>query len=59
MGIPAADFDNCWQRRNEIDFAGLLVVFISKKDLLAAEQASGRLHDLSDADLLSMTYTKT
>ena len=55
MGIPGADFDECWQRRNEIDFDGLPVVFISKEDLIIAKRASGRPQDLIDAELLSKT----
>ena len=58
MGIPGANFDECWQRRNEEDFDGLEVCFISKQDLIAAKRASGRPQDLIDADLLSNTDTE-
>lgn len=53
MGIPGAKFEDCWQRRKEVDFDGLPVSFISKKDLIAAKRASGRPQDLIDADSLS------
>ena len=58
MGIPGAHFNECWERRNEIDFDGLLVNFISKNDLIVAKRASGRPQDLIDADLLSKTNTE-
>ncbi|MBI2757483.1 MAG: nucleotidyltransferase [Chloroflexi bacterium] len=53
MGIPGIKFDDCWNRRIEVDFDGLKVVFISKEDLIASKRAAGRPQDLVDADLLS------
>lgn len=53
MGIPGSDFEVSWQRRNEFDFDGLVVPFISKEDLIVSKRASGRPQDLIDADLLS------
>jgi hypothetical protein len=53
MGIPGVDFENAWKNRNEVDFDGLIVYFISKKDLIDSKKASGRPQDLIDADLLS------
>jgi predicted nucleotidyltransferase len=58
MGIPGAQFEECWQRRNDVDFDGLPVSFISKKDLIAVKQASGRPQDLIDADSLSKRNAK-
>ena len=55
MGIPGVQFEECWKRRTEMDFDGLLVSFISKEDLIAAKQASGRPQDLIDADMLAQT----
>ena len=55
MGIPGGDFEQAWQKRNEVDFDGLIVPFISKQDLINAKRASGRPQDLIDADLLSQT----
>ena len=52
MGIPGVKFDECWQRRLEVDFEGLKVNFISKMDLIVAKRASGRPQDLLDADSL-------
>ena len=53
MGIPGGDFEKAWLNKNEIDFDGLVVNFISKKDLIKSKKASGRPQDLSDAELLS------
>ncbi len=53
MGIPGIKFDECWDRRIEVDFDGLNVIFISKKDLILSKRAAGRPQDLIDADLLS------
>jgi predicted nucleotidyltransferase len=53
MGIPGIKFDECWNRRVEVDFDGLKVIFISKEDLILSKRAAGRPQDLIDADLLS------
>jgi hypothetical protein len=53
MGIPGVDFEDCWNRRVEVDFDGLNVIFISKNDLIISKRAAGRPQDLIDADLLS------
>jgi hypothetical protein len=53
MGIPGIQFEACWNRRMEVDFEGLKVIFISKQDLIASKRAAGRPQDLIDADLLS------
>ncbi len=56
MGVPGGDFEKAWQNRNEVDFNGLVVFFISKKDLITVKRASGRPQDLIDADLLTQVY---
>ena len=53
MGIPGADFEKAWLNKNEVDFDGLVVQFISKQDLIESKKASGRPQDLIDANLLS------
>jgi len=53
MGIPGIKFDECWNRRMEVDFDGLNVIFISKQDLILSKRAAGRPQDLIDVDLLS------
>jgi hypothetical protein len=52
MGIPGLEFKEAWPKRVEIDFDGLLVIFISKEVLIQAKLASGRPQDVIDADLL-------
>jgi hypothetical protein len=52
MGIPGGDFEKSWKNRNEVDFDGLIVCFISKQDLIETKKASGRSQDLIDAELL-------
>jgi len=53
MGIPGLEFEPAWERRTEVDFDGLSVLFISKKDLIEAKMASGRAQDLVDVEILS------
>ena len=53
MGIPGGDFEQAWNNRNEVDFDGLVVSFISRQDLIDSKKASGRPQDLIDADNLS------
>jgi hypothetical protein len=53
MGIPGGNFEQAWSNRNEVDFDGLIVPFISKQDLISTKKASGRPQDLVDVDLLS------
>ncbi len=52
MGIPGGDFEQAWYNRNEVDFDGLVVPFISRNDLIESKKASGRPQDLIDAELL-------
>jgi hypothetical protein len=53
MGIPGLQFAQAWQRRIEVKFDDLPVVFISRQDLITSKRASGRPQDILDADLLS------
>jgi hypothetical protein len=53
MGIPGGDFEQAWKSRNEVDFDGLIVPFISKQNLIEVKQASGRPQDLIDIDHLT------
>ena len=52
MSIPGIEFEAAWQSRNELNLEGLTIYFISKKDLIQAKRASGRPHDLIDAQNL-------
>ena len=53
MGIPGLGFAEAWERRVEVKFEGLPVMFISRQDLIISKRAAGRPQDLIDADLLS------
>jgi hypothetical protein len=53
MGIPGVVFSDAWERREETDFGGLRIPFISRRDLIAAKRASGRPQDLLDAQSLT------
>ena len=55
MGIPGLQFAEAWERKVEIKFDNLPVIFISREDLITAKLASGRPQDLLDADLLSQS----
>ena len=59
MGIPGVIFTEAWPRREEVDFDGLLVPFISRQDLIAAKRASGRPQDLLDVAQLTPSEGKT
>lgn len=52
MGIPGINFEEAWQGRVKVNFDGLLVLFISRQDLIIAKLASGRPQDILDANLL-------
>lgn len=52
-GYSRRELEEAWGRRNEVDFDGLSVPFISRPDLIALKKASERPQDLIDADLLN------
>jgi hypothetical protein len=52
MSIPGVEFEDAWKHRTKAQIEGLIVPFISKKDLLKAKEASGRAQDLIDAENL-------
>lgn len=53
MGIPGVDFAEAWERRIEVLYGDLPVMFISRQDLIASKRAAGRPQDIIDIDLLS------
>jgi len=53
MGVPGGNFEHAWKNRNEVDFDGLNVPFISRQDLIKVKKAAGRPQDLIDAKSLS------
>lgn len=52
MSIPGLKFKEAWERREVVDFDGVMMSFISKQDLITSKIASGRPQDLIDAQLL-------
>ena len=48
MGIPGLEFRTAWKHRVEVDFDGILIPFISRKDLITVKRASGRPQDMID-----------
>ncbi len=52
MGISGVEFEEAWARRVNVDFDGVVVVFISREDLITAKLASGRPQDLLDVEAL-------
>lgn len=44
---------NAWERKVEVDFDELAMLFISKDDLIVAKRTSGHLQDMLDADTLA------
>lgn len=52
MSLPGLKFKEAWERRETVDFDGIIVSFISKQDLITSKIASGRPQDLIDAQLL-------
>jgi len=52
MSILGVEFDEAWERRDEMTVAGLTIPFISRQDLIRAKEASGRPQDLIDVDNL-------
>lgn len=52
MGLKEMNFEECWERRETVEFSGLTVNFISIPDLIANKERTGRPQDLIDADKL-------
>lgn len=50
--ISGVAFEPCYANRQEVDFEGVMVNFISIDDLIANKKASGRLQDKVDTEKL-------
>ncbi len=50
--IDGVEFEDAWQRRNEVKFDDFCTWFLSREDLIRNKRAVGRRQDLIDADLL-------
>lgn len=54
-----ADFQECYERRDEAVLNGTTVKFLSLQDLISAKKKTGRLQDLADAEQLQKIMDKT
>ena len=52
MSIPGLSFEAAWAKREEVNFDGVQLPFISKEDLIISKRASGRPQDILDAEAL-------
>jgi hypothetical protein len=48
--VPGLEFPSSWRRRNSVDVEGVIVQFLSRRDLEIAKRTSGRPTDLADLD---------
>jgi hypothetical protein len=51
-GIDGVSFDEAWQGRDEVDFHGVSLCIIGRRELLLNKRASGRKKDRVDVALL-------
>ena len=58
MSIPGLKFSEAWKRRVNSDLGGVSASILSKVDLVAAKQASGRPQDLVDIQTLNTATDK-
>jgi hypothetical protein len=57
--IEAVDFNGAYRNRRILKAGGLRLPFIGLKELLINKRATGRLHDLDDAERLQSRTSKT
>ena len=50
--LEAADFETCYELREEIELDGLIVKFVDVKILIKIKKYAGRLQDLADIEKL-------
>lgn len=51
-GITAVEFAQAWERRENVEVAGLSVPVLSRADLLTNKRSAGRPKDLADVAIL-------
>lgn len=51
--ISGVDFEDCYTRRVEENWDGVLVPILSREDLIRNKKATGRLKDRADVEELS------
>ena len=49
MSIPGVTFESAWENREKVQLEGLVILFISRADLIKSKEASDRPQDLIDA----------
>ncbi|MBI5757027.1 MAG: hypothetical protein HZA46_00755 [Planctomycetales bacterium] len=49
MSAKGMTFETAWKNRNRVEFDGLRISIISRRDLIKLKRAAGRPHDLIDA----------
>ena len=52
MSIPGIGFDEAWENREVVEFDDLMILFISRADLIRSKEASGRPQDIIDINKL-------
>jgi hypothetical protein len=53
-GTPGISFQDAWHRRKTVTYQGQDLFILSKEDLIASKQASGREVDLEDIYMLQL-----
>ncbi len=59
MDVEGVVFDECFERRVEVDLDGVNTKFLSLQDLIAIKKKAGRLQDLADAEQLERLKKKS
>lgn len=54
---PGVSFSDAWQRRKTVTYRGQNFPILSREDLVASKQASGRAVELEDVRLLELSET--
>jgi hypothetical protein len=52
LDVAGVEFTDCYSRRTVTELEGTPINFLSRRDLIKAKQAAGRLQDLADAEQL-------
>jgi predicted nucleotidyltransferase len=57
--LKGLEFDECYKRRIESDFGGVVVHIIGARDLIVNKEAVGRHQDLADAEKLRIALQRS
>lgn len=58
VDVDGVDFEECFERRIEVELDGVDLKFMSLQDLITAKKKTGRLQDLADAEQLEKIKEK-